>query len=328
MMGKKSIVRIGVVGVGHLGKFHVQQYQTIHNVDCVGIFDVDSKCAGGVSRAYNVKSYKNLDDLLSRCDAVSICTPTSTHYSVAKQALNLGCHVFIEKPITTNIAEAEKLILLSDNNKKMIQVGHIERFNPAFCAFNKESVRPEFIESHRLAPFNIRGTDVDVILDLMIHDIDILLQIIQSDINQINASGVSILSDTIDMANTRIEFANGCVANLTASRISQKQLRKFRIFEKNIYTNIDFLNPCVETYMLSNKQPEKDGSYIVVNENSEKFILYDKPNIVSHNALKVELEAFIQSITNCINPAVSAKDGLAALQVAIQIRDQINSKNN
>ena len=327
-MKKNSIVRIGIIGVGHLGKFHVQQYQTIHNVECVGVFDIDIECVDVVSKNYNVKSYDNLDDLLSRCDAVSICTPTSTHYSVAKQALNLGCHVFIEKPITTNIDEAEKLILLSNNNNKLIQVGHIERFNPAFCAFNKENISPEFIESHRLAPFNIRGTDVDVILDLMIHDIDILLQIIKSDINQINASGVSVLSNTIDMANTRIEFANGCVANLTASRISQKQLRKFRIFEKKIYTNIDFLNPCVETYMLSNKQPKKDGAYIVVNETSEKFILYDKPNIVPHNALKVELEAFVKSINDCINPVVSAIDGLAALKVAIQIRDQINLKNN
>ena len=327
-MGEKSIMRVGVIGVGHLGKFHVQQYQTIHNVECVGVFDIDAKCSDSVSKQYNITSYNNLDDLLGCCDAVSICTPTSTHYIVATRALELDCHVFIEKPITTNVDEAKKLISLSIKTNKLIQVGHIERFNPAFCAFNKESVNPEFIESHRLAPFNIRGTDVDVILDLMIHDIDILLQIIKSDINQINASGVSVLSSTIDMANTRIEFSNGCVANLTASRISQKQLRKFRIFEKRVYTNIDFLNPCVETYLLSKKQPNKDDAYLVVSENSEKFILYEKPTIVPHNALKVELESFVRSINDCVDPVVSATDGLSALEVAVQIREQINSQNN
>ena len=327
-MEKNSIMGVGVVGVGHLGKFHVQQYQTIQNVECVGLFDIDTKCADSISRKHNITSYNSLDDLLACCDAVSICTPTSTHYSVAAQALESGCHVFIEKPITTNIDEANKLISLSAKNNKLIQVGHIERFNPAFCAFKTKSFNPEFIESHRLAPFNIRGTDVDVILDLMIHDIDILLHIIQSDIKKINASGVSVLSKTIDMANARIEFTNGCVANLTASRISQKQLRKFRIFEKKVYTNIDFLNPCVETYMLSNQKPNKDCSYLVVNKNSEKFILYDKPTIVPHNALRVELENFLRSIEQCVPPVVSAEDGRAALEVAVQIREQINSKKS
>ena len=327
-MKKNSILKVGVIGVGHLGKFHVEQYQNIHNVECIGVFDLDTQASSNISEKYNISSFDNLDGILRACDAVSICTPTSTHFTVAKQALELDCHVFIEKPITNNIEEAQKLILLSAEQNKVVQVGHIERFNPAFCAFNKDLVKPEFIESHRLAPFNIRGTDVDVILDLMIHDIDILLHIIQSKIKKINASGVSVLSKTIDMANTRIEFDSGCVANLTASRISQKKLRKFRIFEEKVYTNIDFLNPCVETYMLSEKQPTEDCSYLVVNKNSEKYILYDKPTIVSHNALRVELESFVHSIEGGVDPIVSASDGLAALGVAVQIREQIQSKNN
>ena len=321
-------MNIGVIGVGHLGKFHIQQYQTIHDIKCIGVFDIDKKTSEDVSRQFNIMSYNNVDDLFRDCDAVSICTPTSTHFDVAEKAILLGCHIFIEKPITDNIDKAKKLILLSKKYNRLIQIGHIERFNPAFCAFNKQNINPEFIESHRLAPFNVRGTDVDVILDLMIHDIDILLHIIKSDIKKINAAGVSVLSNTIDMANTRIEFNSGCVANLTASRISQKQLRKFRIFEKKKYTNIDFLNPCVETYVLSNQKPKKDCSYLVVNENSEKFILYDKPNILQHNALKLELENFIKSIEKTKDPIVTAEDGLAALDVAMQIREQINFQNN
>ena len=186
---------------------------------------------------------------------------------------------------------------------------------------------PHFIESHRLSPFNIRGTDVDVILDLMIHDIDILITIVKSNIKLIQASGVSVLSNTIDMANTRIEFDNGCVANMTASRISQKKLRKFRIFEEKSYTNIDFLNPCVEKYILSNNRPKNDFSYIVINENEEKYILYDKPKINLHNALKVELQCFAESIQMSKEPIVGGNDGLRTLEIAMQIRDQINTKS-
>ena len=328
-MSKNNKIKVGVIGAGHLGRFHVEQYLALGaTIDFICFFDTSNEVANNMSKDLMVVSYDYLNDLLDNCDAVSICTPTSIHAEIAKEAILRNCHVLIEKPITKNIKEAEELIVLADEKKKTIQVGHIERFNPAFCALNKKNITPQFIESHRLAPFNIRGTDVDVVLDLMIHDIDILLTLVNSDIKSINASGVSVLSDTIDMANTRIEFKNGCVANMTASRISQKKLRKFRIFEPFSYTNIDFLNPCVETYVLSNKKPEHDCSYIVMNQNEEKYILYDKPTIVSHNALKMELSNFVQSILQNEEPAVTGVDGLSALKIAMQIQSQIKNNNS
>ncbi len=325
-MSENHKIKIGVIGVGHLGKFHVEQYQLIDGVDFVGLFDIDTERATKIGNQLNTNSYNNVNDLFDDCDGVSICTPTLTHSAIAQKAILGGCHVLIEKPITKDLYEAEDLIVLSKEHKKIIQVGHIERFNPAFCALNTKNMNPQFIESHRLSPFNIRGTDVDVILDLMIHDIDILMTIVKSKIKCINASGVSVLSNKIDMANTRIEFENGCVANMTASRISQKKLRKFRIFESHSYTNIDFLDPCVETYVLSKNKPKNDRSYIVVNENKEKYILYDKPIIHSHNALRVELIDFIQSIQKAKEPVVSGSDGMKALDIAIQICNQIKNQ--
>ncbi len=327
-MANSPKIKVGVIGVGHLGKFHVQQYHNINNVICMGVFDTNSKEAHKVSKDYNIKAYNVLEDLVSDCEAISICTPTSTHHAVAKHALLSGCHVLIEKPITHDIIEAQDLIKMANEYNKIIQVGHIERFNPALSALNLDNINPTFIESHRLSPFNIRGTDVDVVLDLMIHDIDILLNLVKSDINNIVASGVSVLSNKIDMANTRIEFTNGCVANLTASRISEKKLRKFRIFENNKYTNIDFLHPSQETYILAKNKPKKQSPYVIVNENKEKYILYSKSKIKSYNALTLELDNFINSILNQKKPLVSAYDGLAAIEVAFKILQQINLNNN
>jgi len=321
-------IKVGVIGVGHLGKFHVQQYHNVDNVICMGVFDINSKEAHRVSETYNIKAYDVFEDLVNECDAVSICTPTSTHYVVAKQALLSDCHILIEKPITDNIVEAEDLIKISNEYNKIIQVGHIERFNPALSELNLDNISPTFIESHRLSPFNIRATDVDVVLDLMIHDIDILLNLVKSDINNIVASGVSVLSNKIDMANARIEFINGCVANLTASRISQKQLRKFRVFENNKYTNIDFLHPSQETYILDNHKPNKQSPHVIVSENQDKYIIYSKSKIKPYNALTLELDNFIDSILNQKKPLVSAYDGLAAIEVAFKILKQINLNNN
>ena len=321
-------IKVGVIGVGHLGKFHVQQYHNVDNVICMGVFDINSKEAHGVSETYNIKAYDVLEDLVNECDAVSICTPTSTHYVVAKQALLSDCHILIEKPITDNIVEAEDLIKISNEYNKIIQVGHIERFNPALSELNLDNIKPTFIESHRLSPFNIRATDVDVVLDLMIHDIDILLNLVKSDINNIVASGVCVLSNKIDMANARIEFTNGCVANLTASRISQKQLRKFRVFENNKYTNIDFLHPSQETYILDKHKPNKQSPSVIVSENQDKYIIYSKSKIKPYNALTLELDNFIDSILNQKKPLVSAYDGLAAIEVAFKILKQINLNNN
>jgi len=327
-MADSRKIKVGVVGVGHLGKFHVQQYHNIDNVKCLGVFDTNSQEAHKISREYSIQAYDTLENLIKECEAISICTPTSTHHKVAKQALLSDCHVLIEKPITHDITEAHDLIKISNEYNKIIQVGHIERFNPALSELNFEDIEPTFIESHRLSPFNIRGTDVDVVLDLMIHDIDILLNLVKSDINNVLASGVSVLSNKIDMANTRIEFNNGCVANLTASRISQKQLRKLRIFENNKYTNIDFLHPSLETYILANNKPKKHSPHIVVNENENKYILYSKSKIQSYNALTLELDNFIDSIIKQKRPVVSADDGLAAIEVAFNILKQISLNIN
>jgi len=327
-MANSPKIKVGVVGVGHLGKFHVQQYHNINNVKCMGVFDTNLKEAHRVSEEYNIKVYDFLEDLIKECEAISICTPTSTHHAVAKQALLSDCHVLIEKPITHDVEEAQDLIKISNEYNKIIQVGHIERFNPALSELNLDNINPTFIESHRLSPFNIRGTDVDVVLDLMIHDIDILLNLVKSEINNIVASGACVLSNKIDMANTRINFANGCVANLTASRISQKQLRKLRIFENNKYTNIDFLHPSQETYTLAKNKPKKQSPHVIVNENEKKYILYSKSKIKSYNALTLELNNFIDSIFNQKKPLVSAYDGLAAIEVAFKILQQINLNNN
>ena len=326
-MSKSHKIKVGVVGVGHLGKFHVQQYHNIDNVICMGIFDTNANVSSEIAQKYNIKVYDTLKSLIKECEAISICTPTSTHYQVAKQALKSDCHVLIEKPITHDIIEAQNLIEISNEFDKVIQVGHIERFNPALSELSLEDIKPKFIESHRLSPFNTRGTDVDVVLDLMIHDIDLLLSVVKSDIKNIVASGVSVLSDKIDMANTRIEFNDGCVANLTASRVSQKQLRKFRIFENHKYTNIDFLQPCQETYLFAKNKPKEKSPYVLVNENQDKYILYHQQKIKSYNALTLELENFIDSIVNHKNPIVTAYDGLAALEVAFEILQQINLNN-
>ena len=327
-MRGKSKMKVGVIGVGHLGKFHVEQYLALGNNNLMGFFDINSETRDAVKSQYKIKSFDTLDSLLNQCDAVSIVTPTVVHFEIAQKALLNNCHVFIEKPITHTVDEAKELINLAEEKKKLIQVGHVERYNPAFTQIKKYNLNPLFIESHRLAPFHDRGTDVDVVLDLMIHDIDILLSLMKVKIKNINAYGISVLSKTIDMANTRITFDNGCIANLTASRISQKKLRKFRVFENKSYTTIDFLNPSVEKYIVTNDKPDKSLSYVIMNEGEKKYILYDKPKIYLYNALKRELEDFIKSISTATKPMVDGDAGLKALEVATQIRQQINSKKS
>ena len=316
-------INIGVIGAGYLGSFHIEQYKAMNNINLVGFFDINNNCSIGVEKKYQINSFKNINELLDVCDAVSIATPTTTHFEIAIIAMNHNCHVLIEKPITKNVLEAKKLVEISEDKGLIIQVGHIERFNPAFYTLINQNINPRFVESHRLAPFNLRGTDVDVILDLMIHDIDILLSLVKSEIKEVRASGISVLSDNIDTANARLEFLNGCVANLTASRISQKKIRKFRFFERDSYTTIDFLNPCVEKYVVSNAKPAGKKSYVVMNNDKEKYILYEKFNVVPHNALKKELENFINSIAVSKQPIIDGRSGLNALKLAIQIQDSI-----
>ena len=325
-MGDSLKINIGVIGTGYLGSFHVEQYKRMRGVNLVGFFDINNDRSIVVEKKHQINSFKNINELLDACDAVSIVTPTTTHFETAISAMNHNCHVLIEKPITKNAPEAKKLVEMSESRGLIIQVGHIERFNPAFHALINQNIRPRFVESHRLAPFNMRGTDVDVVLDLMIHDIDILLSLVKSEIKEIRASGISVLSDNIDTANARLEFLNGCVANLTASRISQKKIRKFRFFENNSYTTIDFLNPSVEKYVVSNTKPPAGESYVIMNNIKEKYILYEKFNIVHHNALKKELENFIDSIAAAKQPLINGRFGLKALKLAIQIQDSIKNK--
>ena len=324
-MNNSFKINVGVVGVGHLGSFHLEQYKELNCVNLIGFFDINNELSMKTQNKYQIKSFDHLKDLLEQCDAISVATPTTTHFEISKIAMEMNCHILIEKPITKNISQAKELVKISEENNLMIQVGHIERFNPAFYSLTNQKINPLFVESHRLAPFNVRGTDVDVVLDLMIHDIDILLSLVESGVREIRASGVSVLSDSIDTANARIEFDDGCVANLTASRISQKKIRKFRIFENHSYTTIDFLNPSVEKYILSNKKPSDQQSYVVMNNTKEKYILYEKLEIVNHNALKIELESFIDSVAASKKPLVDGQSGLRALKLAIKIQDSLKN---
>tara|TARA_B110000438_G_C15733748_1_gene615370 strand:+ start:334 stop:1311 length:978 start_codon:yes stop_codon:yes gene_type:complete len=320
-MKKDNTMQIGVVGVGHLGNFHIKQLLEIPNISISGIYDNNKSRLESISLKYDVKAYNSLEQLLNKSDAVSIVTPTSYHYSIADAALDRGCHVFIEKPITDNIEDAKSLLEKAEVNKKIIQVGHIERFNPAFSILKKLDINPLFIESHRLSKFNLRGNDVPVILDLMIHDLDIILSLIKSNIKNIYANGVKVASSSIDIANARIEFENNCVANLTASRISQKIMRKMRIFQEQEYITVDFQNGVLEEYKIYNQVPDKMTHEILeLNGNTKKYIGYTKPKIPKYDALKEELLHFIQSIKNTQKPDTDGKSAAKALAVALEIQ--------
>ena len=261
-MSKEATINYGVIGVGYLGSFHVQQLKEIAGVNLVGVFDINTERGASILDQYGVISFSNLDELCKECDSVSVVTPTNTHFEVANTCLDNDCNVFIEKPITSNLDHAVAIAQRAKSLNKILQVGHIERFNPVYCDINPKDVSPLFIESHRLAPFNSRGTDVSVVLDLMIHDIDILLSYVNDDIKNIQTSGSSIISDEIDLANARIEFKGGCVANLTASRVSESKMRKFRIFQSHSYISMDFLNYKIEKYLLKDENFENgDESY-------------------------------------------------------------------
>ena len=325
-MVNKNPLKIGVVGVGHLGQFHVQQLLKISNIDLIGLYDVDNQRAIKIGREYSVTVFDDKLDLMKAADALCIVTPTRYHYDLAMQALDNGCDLFIEKPITETIDQAVCLLEKAESLNKIIQVGHIERFNPAFLYLKDKKMNPQFIEIHRLAPFNPRGTDVPVMLDLMIHDIDILLTLVQSPINDIRASGVKVVSKNIDIANTRISFKNGCVANLTASRISQGSMRKMRIFQTSQYTTIDFLQKSVETYNLRNKIPDNKNykSVFPIVGQEKKYIIYDCPKISDYNALREELNHFSDAVNKGIKPEVDGHSGIAALKVALEIQKIID----
>jgi len=317
------MLKVGVLGAGHLGKIHLKLLQQSEKYDLVGFFDPDIANGQRVAEEFNYHYFENLDDLIDAVDVVDIVTPTLSHYNCAIKAITKGKHIFIEKPITNSVEEAEQIRLLVSENNLRGQVGHVERFNPAFKAIKSEIKSPMFIETHRLAEFNPRGTDVPVVLDLMIHDIDIILSVVNSPVQNINASGVSVISETPDIANARIEFENGCVANLTASRISLKNMRKSRFFQKDAYIRVDFLEKKVEVVKMKDA-PKYPGDFDMILQNAEgikKQIYFENPEIAPNNAILEELETFAEAITTDTKPIVTLRDGTNALKVAYQIID-------
>lgn len=320
-------LKVGVVGVGHLGKLHASLYKQVEAAELAGIYDLDSERARAVATETRCNVFGSFEDLLYNVQAVNLAVPTTHHFALAKQALAAGKHIFIEKPITTTVAEADALVELAASNRVKIQVGHIERFNQAMRALRSIKVAPMFIESHRLASFNPRGTDVAVVLDLMIHDIDIILSLVDSPIKSIDANGVAVVSPEPDIANARIKFENGCVANVTASRISQKKMRKMRLFERDTYVSIDLLQGISERFKLETELPapaERSGMVMGKMEGEKTgYVFYERLNAPAGNALLMELETFVDSVLHDKAPPVTAEDGRKALAVVSEIAEII-----
>ncbi|HZW62982.1 MAG TPA: Gfo/Idh/MocA family oxidoreductase [Flavobacteriaceae bacterium] len=318
------MLKVGVLGAGHLGKIHLRLLNQSEKYTLVGFYDADKNNAKKVEAEFGYSYFNSIENLIDAVDVVDIVTPTLSHYECAKQAISKGKHIFIEKPITNTVEEAETIRTLVAEYGVKGQVGHVERFNPAFKAVKHQINNPMFIESHRLAEFNPRGTDVPVVLDLMIHDIDIILSVVNAKVKHISASGVSVISDTPDIANARIEFTNGCVANLTASRISLKNMRKTRFFQKDAYISVDFLEKKCEVVKMKDA-PEVPGDFDMILQNAEgvkKQIYFDNPEIPGNNAILEELETFADAINNNTKPIVTLHDGTEALRVANMIINQ------
>ncbi|MBD0849158.1 Gfo/Idh/MocA family protein [Maribacter arenosus] len=315
------MLKVGVLGAGHLGKIHLRLLNESPKYELIGFYDPDDIIGQKVATEFGYVHFENINELIEAVDVVDIVTPTLSHYDCAKKAMEKGKHVFIEKPITNTLEEAEELLVLEVKHRVKGQVGHVERFNPAFSSVKDKIHNPMFIETHRLAEFNPRGTDVPVVLDLMIHDIDAILSVVHSEVRQINASGVSVISNSPDIANARIEFENGCVANLTASRISLKNMRKSRFFQRDAYISVDFLEKKVEVVKMKDA-PETPGDFDMILQNAEgikKQIYFENPDIIANNAILDELETFADAINNDTTPVVTLQQGTQALKVALQI---------
>lgn len=319
------MLKVGIFGVGHLGKFHISNWKEIEGVKIVGFFDPNNDNANEVINTHGLKRFSDEEKLIEACDIIDVITPTDLHYEVCMMAIRKGKHVFVEKPLAHTLQEGKDLVNMVREAGVKMQVGHVERFNPAYLALKKLNLNPMFIEVHRLAQFNPRGTEVSVILDLMIHDIDIILSLVKSDVKSISASGVAVMTDTPDIANVRIEFNNGCVANLTSSRISMKKMRKVRLFQKDAYIGIDLLEKKTEIIKL--KQPEDIDvfSFDIDTPNGKKTIAIANPSIEPLNAIKLELESFVDAIVNNKPTVVSEIDGYLAMEVAHKILDKINN---
>lgn len=320
------MLKIGILGAGHLGKIHLKLANQSDKYELVGFYDPNSENAKKVEAEFGYKSFDTISELIDAVDLVDIVTPTLSHYECAKEAIKAGKHIFLEKPIANSVQEAEEIIELAKQYNIKGQVGHVERFNPAFKAVKDKIQNPMFIETHRLAEFNPRGTDVPVVLDLMIHDIDAILSVVKSKVKEIHASGVAVISDSPDIANARIEFENGCVANITSSRISLKNMRKSRFFQKDAYISVDYLEKNCEVVKMKDA-PEKPGEWDMILQNAEgvrKQIYFDNPDVPPNNAILDELESFADAINNNTVPIVTLEDGTEALRIAYQIIGAFN----
>ena len=319
------MLKIGVFGVGHLGKFHLNNWKEIPGTELVGFYDPNDETAKEVTKKYQLPRFLDANELIDSCDVIDVVAPTNFHFELCEKAIKKGKHVFVEKPLANTMDEARQLVKLVKESGIKLQVGHVERFNPAFLAIKDMQLNPMFIEVHRLSQFNPRGTEVSVILDLMIHDIDIILSIVKSDVKNISASGVNVMTETPDIANVRIEFDNGCVANLTSSRISMKKMRKIRLFQKDTYIGIDFLNKKTEIIKLKEPQDANVFAFEIETPGGRKTIAVANPIIPEINAIKKELEEFTYSIINNTRTVVSEMDGLMAMDIAHQILEKIGN---
>jgi predicted dehydrogenase len=322
------MLKVGVLGAGHLGKIHLRLLNQSNKYELVGFYDPFEENATKVAAEFGYKKFDTISELIAAVDVVDIVTPTLSHYECAKEAIQAGKHVFLEKPISNTVAEAEEIITLAKKHNVKGQVGHVERFNPAFTAVKDKIQSPMFIETHRLAEFNPRGTDVPVVLDLMIHDIDAILSVVKSKVKAVHASGVAVISDSPDICNARIEFENGCVANVTSSRISMKNMRKSRFFQKDAYISVDYLDKVCEVVKMKDA-PEVPGDFDMILQNAEgikKQIYFDNPSVSPNNAILDELETFADAINNNTTPIVTLEDGTEALRVAYMIIESMESR--
>jgi predicted dehydrogenase len=330
MTTSEKTIRIGVIGVGHLGTLHARLIREVPGAQLVGVYDLQSDRARAVAAELATTAVPTVEDLLGQVDAISIATSTTAHFEIARQALEGGRDVFIEKPITETVAEAETLCRLAETRGCLIQVGHIERFNPAILALEGYSIAPLFIESHRLAQFKPRGLDVAVVLDLMIHDIDLILSFVRSPVKHMEANGVAVVSENIDIANARLQFENGCVANVTASRISQKAMRKMRLFQPNTYISIDFSEGLAEVFRLVGDEAATFQGAMTLGEIGigarKRRVLYEQPEVKEVNALQYELDLFVRAVRDRTRPVVSGEDGRRALEVASAIMQKISQQ--
>ncbi len=321
-------MKIAVLGAGHLGKIHINILKSLPNFKLIGFFDPDLLLANELSRNLSIRAFNSMADLIEEAEVIDIVTPTLSHFECAKNALFAGKHIFIEKPVTQNYHEAKELMKIAARVNVKIQIGHVERFNPAFLAAKPYIDSPLFIETHRLSKYNSRGTDVSVILDLMIHDIDVILHIVKSQVSHIHTSGVAVITESPDICNARIEFENGCVANLTSSRVSINEMRKTRIFQKDCYVSIDFLNKKTEIVKLSDTQSQNPLKikFPVDFNGIKKYVSFKKPRVKQLNAIREELRTFGESIKNNILPEVSLQDGCEALRIADLIIEKVQDR--